>query len=68
MQMGSSFKSAVFSDDVADHLRDWADVTRRRKRRAAAADDVGCLGGAAAESSGEGIQLQDVREEPAELT
>ena len=44
-QMGSSFKSAVFADDVADHLRGWADGARRRMRRSATAGDAaGCLG------------------------
>lgn len=43
--MGSSFKSAVFADDVADHLRGWADGARRRmKRSATAGDAAGCLG------------------------
>jgi hypothetical protein len=49
--MGSSFKSAVFADDVADHLRGWADGARRRMRRSATAGDAaGCgswKGGAA---------------------
>ncbi|KAF0890253.1 hypothetical protein E2562_002670 [Oryza meyeriana var. granulata] len=61
--MGSSFKSAVFSDDVADNLRYWAAGARWRRRRAAAAaaDGFGCLGSTAAGSSSrEGIQLQDV--------
>uniref|UniRef100_A0A0E0KR31 MLO-like protein n=1 Tax=Oryza punctata TaxID=4537 RepID=A0A0E0KR31_ORYPU len=63
--MGSSFKSAVFSDDVADNLRDWAAGSRWRTRRAAAAaagDGVGCLGAAATAGSSrrEGIQMQDV--------
>ncbi|RLM73265.1 MLO-like protein 1 [Panicum miliaceum] len=44
--MGSSFKSAVFADDVADHLRGWADGARRRmiRRSATAGDAAGCLG------------------------
>jgi mlo protein len=41
-QMGSSFKSAVFADDVADHLRGWANDARERMRRSSA------LGAAAA--------------------
>uniref|UniRef100_A0A0D9W5G9 MLO-like protein n=1 Tax=Leersia perrieri TaxID=77586 RepID=A0A0D9W5G9_9ORYZ len=57
--MGSSFKSAVFSDDVADNLRDWAAGARWRRRRAAAVDGAGCLT-AAVGSNREGIQLQDV--------
>ncbi|OEL25295.1 MLO-like protein 1, partial [Dichanthelium oligosanthes] len=40
--MGSSFKSAVFADDVAEHLRDWADGARRRMR-SDTAGDVSCL-------------------------
>ncbi|RCV33794.1 hypothetical protein SETIT_7G111000v2 [Setaria italica] len=44
--MGSSFKSAVFADDVADHLRGWADNARERMRRSA-------LGTAAAERNWE---------------
>ncbi|CAL5068032.1 unnamed protein product [Urochloa decumbens] len=42
--MGSSFKSAVFADGVADHLRGWADTARQRMRRSV-------LGAAAAEQS-----------------
>ncbi|KAL6838371.1 hypothetical protein ACP4OV_031875 [Aristida adscensionis] len=45
--MGSSFKSAVFADDVAEHLRGWADNARRRNKRAAGAGEVSCLGTAA---------------------
>jgi mlo protein len=56
-QMGSSFKSAVFADDVADHLRGWADGARRRMRRSATAGDAaGCLG---AERSLEGRSRPD---------
>lgn len=45
LQMGSSFKSAVFADDVAEHIRGWADGARRRNRVAAiaTASDAGCL-------------------------
>ncbi|KAF8714838.1 hypothetical protein HU200_027372 [Digitaria exilis] len=46
--MGSSFKSAVFADDVADHLRGWADEARQRMRRSATTDNAGCLGAPAA--------------------
>nr|CAB3487156.1 unnamed protein product [Digitaria exilis] len=46
--MGSSFKSAVFADDVADHLRGWADEARQRMRRSATTGNAGCLGAAAA--------------------
>ncbi|GJN27502.1 hypothetical protein PR202_gb15532 [Eleusine coracana subsp. coracana] len=42
--MGSSFKSAVFADDVAENLRGWANAARVRNRMAATAGDVGCLG------------------------
>ncbi|BAF14807.2 Os04g0444400 [Oryza sativa Japonica Group] len=56
--MGSSFKSAVFSDDVADNLRKWADEARRRTGRAAAG--VGCLGAAAGSSRREGIHIQNM--------
>ena len=62
MQMGSSFKSAVFSDDVADNLREWADEARRRTGRAAAG--VGCLGAAAGSSRREGIHIQNMWEGP----
>ncbi|CAL5027278.1 unnamed protein product [Urochloa decumbens] len=53
--MGSSFKSAVFADDVAEHIRGWADGARRRNRVAAAAGDSGFLsaGVAATEPSEE---------------
>ncbi|XP_066344208.1 MLO-like protein 1 [Miscanthus floridulus] len=42
--MGSSFKSAVFADDVAEQIRGWADGARRRNRVAAVAitSDTGC--------------------------
>uniref|UniRef100_A0A0D9ZL99 MLO-like protein n=1 Tax=Oryza glumipatula TaxID=40148 RepID=A0A0D9ZL99_9ORYZ len=54
--------SAVFSDDVANGLREWADEAQRRTRRAAAG--AGCLGGAAATAAGssrrEGIDIQNV--------
>jgi mlo protein len=42
--MGSSFNSAVFADDVAEHVRGWADGARRRNRVAAVAitSDTGC--------------------------
>ncbi|KAF8703223.1 hypothetical protein HU200_032013 [Digitaria exilis] len=57
--MGSSFKSAVFADDVADHLRGWADEARQRMRRSATTGNAGCLGAAAAgrrwEAAGGGI-------------
>nr|TKW04570.1 LOW QUALITY PROTEIN: hypothetical protein SEVIR_7G118800v2 [Setaria viridis] len=46
--MGSSFKSAVFADDVAEHIRGWADGARRRNRVAAAAAGGACSLGAAA--------------------
>jgi mlo protein len=46
--MGSSFKSAVFADDVAEHLRGWADGARRRVRRSATDVDASCLGTPAA--------------------
>lgn len=68
--MGSSFKSAVFEDDVAEHVRDWAERARRRKR-GAGSDAAGCLVGAGAAASGSsrgGVQLQpsrEVAEEPA---
>nr|CAB3487153.1 unnamed protein product [Digitaria exilis] len=52
--MGSSFKSAVFADDVAEHIRGWADGARRRNRLAATAGDAGGLGIAAEEPSQEG--------------
>ena len=32
LQMGSSFKSAVFADDVAEHIRGWAHGARTRDR------------------------------------
>jgi hypothetical protein len=47
LQMGSSFKSAVFADDVAENLRSWAEAARERNRMAAGGDVVGCLGAAA---------------------
>ncbi|TVU14282.1 hypothetical protein EJB05_37742 [Eragrostis curvula] len=59
--MGSSFKSAVFADDVAENLRGWADAARRRNRlaAAAAAAEVGCLGAAsAAKPNGGGAASQ----------
>lgn len=46
--MGSSFRSAVFADDVAEHLRGWADGARRRVRRSATDVDASCLGTPAA--------------------
>uniref|UniRef100_A0ACD5UBW6 Uncharacterized protein n=1 Tax=Avena sativa TaxID=4498 RepID=A0ACD5UBW6_AVESA len=46
--MGSSFKSAVFADDVVGHLRGWADGARMRRR----GEEVGCLGGAGAAATG----------------
>ncbi|CAO2035195.1 unnamed protein product [Urochloa humidicola] len=52
--MGSSFKSAVFADGVADHLRGWADEARQRMRRSA-------LGAAAA-----GRRLEE-RSRPAQI-
>ncbi|KAL6838372.1 hypothetical protein ACP4OV_031876 [Aristida adscensionis] len=54
--MGSSFRSAVFADDVAEHIRGWADGERRRNRRAAAGDVGVVVGGAAADepAGGEG--------------
>ncbi|RLM74482.1 seven transmembrane protein Mlo3 [Panicum miliaceum] len=52
--MGSSFKSAVFADDVAEHIRGWADGARRRNR-VAGAGLVGLgVAAAAAEPSEEG--------------
>lgn len=51
-QMGSSFKSAVFADDVADNLRGWADGARRRVRRSATGVDASCLGTPAAAGRG----------------
>ncbi|CAN6235121.1 unnamed protein product [Urochloa humidicola] len=58
--MGSSFKSAVFADDVAEHIRGWADGARRRNRIDAPA---------ATEPSEEGTSSrspqQNAREEPA---
>lgn len=50
--MGSSFKSAVFADDVADNLRGWADGARRRVRRSATGVDASCLGTPAAAGRG----------------
>ena len=64
MQMGSSFKSAVFADDVVEHLRGWASDARERAR---GTDGAGCLGAGAAAtgSSREGVRSQDKAEEPA---
>lgn len=50
--MGSSFKSAVFADDVAEHLRGWANGARRRATRSASAGAVGCVGVPAAGQGG----------------
>nr|CAB3484619.1 unnamed protein product [Digitaria exilis] len=47
--MGSSFKRAVFGDDVAEHIRGWADGARRRNMLAATASNAGGLGTAAEE-------------------
>lgn len=64
--MGSSFKSAVFADDVVEHLRSWANDARERGR---GTDGGGCLGaGATATGSsreGSRTQPQDKAEEPA---
>ncbi|XP_048561057.1 MLO-like protein 1 [Triticum urartu] len=62
--MGSSFKSAVFADDVVEHLRAWASDARERAR---GTDGAGCLGAGAAAtgSSREGVRSQDKAEEPA---
>ncbi|XP_020155189.1 MLO-like protein 1 [Aegilops tauschii subsp. strangulata] len=62
--MGSSFKSAVFADDVVEHLRTWASDARERGR---GTDGAGCLGAGAAAtgSSREGVRSQDKAEDPA---
>lgn len=57
--MGSSFKSAVFADDVVGHLRGWADDARRRTQGTEEGGG-GCLrpGAAATASSREATELQ----------
>ncbi|KAK3144678.1 hypothetical protein QOZ80_4AG0316250 [Eleusine coracana subsp. coracana] len=58
--MGSSFKSAVFADDVAENLRGWANAARARNRMAAAAGDVGCLGASTVGKTGAASELRSL--------
>ncbi|WVZ85809.1 hypothetical protein U9M48_032678 [Paspalum notatum var. saurae] len=68
--MGSSFKNAVFADDVAEHLRGWANAARLT-RRPATAGAVGCLGAPPAAGQvwegGAGRRSAPERSRPAEL-
>jgi mlo protein len=58
MQMGSSFKSAVFADDVVGHLRDWAGDARMRRR----GDEPGCLGAGAAATASSREEIRPTRD------
>ncbi|KAM0869233.1 hypothetical protein ACQ4PT_040826 [Festuca glaucescens] len=58
--MGSSFKSAVFADDVVGHLRDWAEGARMRRR----GDNAGCLGAGAAATASSREEIRPSRDVP----